>query len=635
VDVRKPDVNIIPVYREIANDFSHPREMLKEAISNSIDAGAERIDIEVDFNENSRTLDLTINDDGHGMDGKTIGYLFSLGFSKKREGSTPSIGSKGHGAKTFLRSKRIDVKTSTGKNSLRAVMDNPLEFLTSDSKEFPTYEVLKLKEKIPRGTEIKVIGVDFDDISDFEYAKLHLWLRWWTGAGRLNHIWNPNEKPVQFKLKVKGIPKPSKADPGWKWVTTGQGEKWPNRFKWRHAPNNINLKGSTKNQYIYFPPMYVRDSRNIKLKFAIARMEEWEVDEMMFGNLARWERGSAKSDWTGFYLAKDGIIIEKIEQKDLGIKHGDLAKWVGFVDCADFSLTANRHDLRRTKEYLTAKEMIRGMVNKLQTTKKLPHDILQSQGYDVTYVEDIISLSKSVTKSESKSEATKLSDFTDDWVKPSGTKMPASKPKISRKRRSSFLPKELKEQGPSSIDEAKIMEKANRVKTKNIGEIDDLKASIDEVIRTDSGHSLNVPEDGTDCALLLTYISAVQDIGWTLLKLKVSGKKSENSIGLMMGKNYEMKTVTFIKNLEDLVKGKFSSIETEYIVCWDIGNFRFDTSILANHIDDKKRRLNVVKDTLIEKGESSEKKLNETKLIILKELIKKLDWPTTEIESKY
>ena len=56
---------------------------------------------------------------------------------------------------------------------------------------------------------------------------------------------------------------------------------------------------------------------------------------------------------------------------------------------------------------------------------------------------------------------------------------------------------------------------------------------------------------------------------------------------------------------------------------------------MDNHIDDKKRRLNVVKDTLIEKGESSEKKLNETKLIILKELIKKLDWPTTEIESKY
>ena len=133
---------------------------------------------------------------------------------------------------------------------------------------------------------------------------------------------------------------------------------------------------------------------------------------------------------------------------------------------------------------------------------------------------------------------------------------------------------------------------------------------------------------------MLAYISAVEDIGgWTLLKLKVSGKKSANSIGLIMGENYEMKTVTFIKNLEDLTKGKFSSIETDYIVCWDIGAFKFDTAILAKHIDDKKRRLNVVKGTLIEKGDRSEKKLTETKLIILKDLIKKLGWPITEIES--
>jgi hypothetical protein len=632
---RTPEVNSIAVYKEIASDFSHPREMLKEAISNSIDADAEHIDIEVNFNVNSRTLDIIIKDDGHGMDHQTIGYLFSLGFSKKREGS-PSIGSKGHGAKTFLRSNKIDVKTSTGESSIRAVMDNPLEFLTSDSKEFPTYEVLKLKEKILMGTEIRVTGVDFDDITDFEKDKLHLWLRWWTGAGRLNHIWKPNEKPVHITLKVKGIPKPSKADPGWKWVTTGKGEKWENKFYWKHAPNHIVSEGSSKGRYLYFPPMFVTDPKGIKLKFAIARLEEWEVDEMMYGNLASWEKGAAKADWTGFYLAKDGIIIEKLEQRDLGINHGDLAKWVGFVDCTDFSLTANRHDLRRTKEYLTAKAMIRGMVNKLQNTKKHPHEILQSQGYEVTYVEDFVSLSKPVTKSERKAEATQLSEFMDVWEKPSGIKKPVSKPKISRKRRKSFLSKEMKEKGPSSIDEAKVMEKANQIKTKNIGEIEDLKASIDEVIRTDGGHSLNVPVDGTDCALLLAFISAVEDIGgWTLLKLKVSGKKSENSIGLIVGKNNEMKTVTFIKNLENLVKGKFSSVETEYIVCWEIGNFKFDTAILANHIDDKKRRLNVVKDTLIEKGTRSDKKLNETKLIILKDLIKKLNWPITEIESKY
>ena len=88
---------------------------------------------------NLKKLNAKIVDDGEGMNEETINHFFDLGFSHKRHSKKPSIGSKGHGAKTFLKSRGVKVKTSDGVNTIFAEMKDPLHSLNKE--EIPDYTV--------------------------------------------------------------------------------------------------------------------------------------------------------------------------------------------------------------------------------------------------------------------------------------------------------------------------------------------------------------------------------------------------------------------------------------------------------------------------------------------------------------
>ena len=90
-----PTVDQTQEFIEIANDFSNPLDLVREAISNSFDAHATTIQILFDiikqFGES--VLRITIADNGDGMNRKGLQAFFDLGNSLRR-GDPEKIGEK-------------------------------------------------------------------------------------------------------------------------------------------------------------------------------------------------------------------------------------------------------------------------------------------------------------------------------------------------------------------------------------------------------------------------------------------------------------------------------------------------------------------------------------------------------------
>jgi signal transduction histidine kinase len=100
-----PAVDAVREFLEIAGDFTNPLEVIREAISNAIDAGAS--EIKINFSQpkavGGYVLTITIEDDGRGMDAQDLQSFFDLGNSAKRHDPN-LIGEKGHGTKVYFNS---------------------------------------------------------------------------------------------------------------------------------------------------------------------------------------------------------------------------------------------------------------------------------------------------------------------------------------------------------------------------------------------------------------------------------------------------------------------------------------------------------------------------------------------------
>src|ERR1700733_4579182 len=99
-----PSVSAEAEFFEILNDFGNPLEIVREAISNAIDASATQMDVSFSVEEiqgNSRSV-IRFVDNGSGMTEDVLRTVFwGLGHSTSR-GDKTKIGEKGHGTKIFL-----------------------------------------------------------------------------------------------------------------------------------------------------------------------------------------------------------------------------------------------------------------------------------------------------------------------------------------------------------------------------------------------------------------------------------------------------------------------------------------------------------------------------------------------------
>ena len=157
-----PVVSDFSIFKEVSSNISNPLEIIREAISNSDDANANKINISIDRNAKGELI-LSIEDNGEGMDLEGIHRFFNLGFSDK---SADKIGQKGIGTKIFYKSESIHIETQTKNGKLLiANMINPWKKLQSN--KIPTYDIEEFYGNEKIGTKIEITSYKVDNPEHF------------------------------------------------------------------------------------------------------------------------------------------------------------------------------------------------------------------------------------------------------------------------------------------------------------------------------------------------------------------------------------------------------------------------------------------------------------------------------------
>ncbi|MEQ1519103.1 MAG: ATP-binding protein, partial [Usitatibacteraceae bacterium] len=205
----KPRVNEAREFLEIAKDFKDPREILREAISNSWDANATRVSLKFDLTSIpgslSKKIVVRIEDDGDGMSSdprpddtpSEIEGFFNLGDSYK---GPNQIGSKGHGTKIFYKSSGIHLETFKNGKVIKAYTESdPWQSLRAG--KVPTY-CIDERDGSGKGTLIKVDGFEAKHKEFSELSELINYIKWYTVAGSFGHYFASDR---QFEVELKPI----------------------------------------------------------------------------------------------------------------------------------------------------------------------------------------------------------------------------------------------------------------------------------------------------------------------------------------------------------------------------------------------------------------------------------------------
>jgi nitrogen fixation/metabolism regulation signal transduction histidine kinase len=178
-----PEVNPHAEFLEICNDFTEPREIVREAISNGFDAGASKIEIAayIDKTPGRDELVLQFKDNGQGMDTTGLKSFFSLAMTtrmiKDALGfkTSGAIGEKGHGTKIYFNSRRIEVQTVKDGVLVEAVMEEPRARLQQGT--MPVVEFSTRTVDLPNGTTISVRGYNDNAQGGFGHNALKVWVQ--------------------------------------------------------------------------------------------------------------------------------------------------------------------------------------------------------------------------------------------------------------------------------------------------------------------------------------------------------------------------------------------------------------------------------------------------------------------------
>ena len=173
-------VNKASIFKEIANNTLKPLEVVREAISNSMDAGASNILIEITTEDGDYVL--RIKDDGNGMCLNEIDDFFSVGSSKGKV--SQKIGEKGLGSVTYFKSRKIEVITQGPDGRFHACLDEPWRKIKGN--EDLSYSLIELESTdLDQGTEIKIFNYEANSLYNrhFNFDSLKDYILWYTAAG--------------------------------------------------------------------------------------------------------------------------------------------------------------------------------------------------------------------------------------------------------------------------------------------------------------------------------------------------------------------------------------------------------------------------------------------------------------------
>lgn len=327
---KTPKVNEVNEFLEIASDFEDPLEVIRESLSNSYDAGATEVLIEI--NKRETGSEIVIDDDGEGMTAADLESFFDLGNSTKTGDGDDSIGYKGHGTKIFYKSDRIEVNTATGGTALHATMERPWEKLNNGI--LPEYEVTEQETRPENNrTRIKIKGFKSGrgfEPSSLTYNKIEHYLKWKTLAGSTAHFFADDFQELEITVRLGDEIDDSRDE-----LVTNNKLEFPEE---QLEPGDGQFPEARMCKH-YEP-------REIEVETETGESTTLQVVGMVGGKDARDElptygRHSAQF---GIWLAKDHIKVERLNE---AISHDN--EYIHFLFVAnsqDIELSANREKIR-------------------------------------------------------------------------------------------------------------------------------------------------------------------------------------------------------------------------------------------------------------------------------------------------
>jgi len=329
-ETRTPQVNEVNEFLEIASDFENPLEVIRESLSNSYDARASEVLIEI--NQRPRGSEIIIEDDGEGMNSADLSSFFDLGNSTKRGNGEDSIGYKGHGTKIFYKSDRIEVNTASDGTNLRATMERPWQKLNNGI--LPEYEVNKTETRPgTSGTRIRITGFKSGrgfEPSSLTYNKIEHYLKWKTLAGSTAHFFDDEFYELEITIRLGG-----KIDDTRDEIVTNNKLEFPDE---QLEPGDGEFPEARMCKH-YEP-------RELEITTDDGQSTTLQVVGIVGGKEARDElptygRHSAQF---GIWLAKDHITVERLNE---AISHdNEFIHFLFVANSQDIELSANREKIR-------------------------------------------------------------------------------------------------------------------------------------------------------------------------------------------------------------------------------------------------------------------------------------------------
>src|ERR1051325_9612123 len=346
-----PSVNPASEFLEISNDFTDPKEILREAISNAFDAKAKVLKITATINKSTGVdeLVLSFEDDGEGMSAENLRNFFGLGFSNRHvkdeagEKVSKAIGEKGHGTKIYFNSRRIEVSTVRDGKRVEAAMDTPRQTLGRGL--IPTVMFKESSSDQKNGTSITVFGYNENTQVGFAHAAMKDYVLWFTKFGSFEtQIGIKDFENIVLHLRGLGH--------------IGDAE----RISFGHVfpPVNDQLSQLKKQDKVspldfylaswVFPSVSVKGMPNSKIDIVFyleGDQAKRNYNPMIHKPYASWNEGEYNVvERYGLWLCKDFIPI--CRKSDWVSGKSEWTKYHAFVNSQDFRLTANRSNLDNT-----------------------------------------------------------------------------------------------------------------------------------------------------------------------------------------------------------------------------------------------------------------------------------------------
>lgn len=347
-EVINPQVNAEAEFYEILNDFGDPLELVRESISNAIDAKASwiKIDFSVKEVDGANRLVITILDNGTGMTKEVLHRDFwGLGYSPSRE-KKDAIGEKGHGTKIYLRSEHVSVRTQGAQGALHSECEKPLRSLARKKLHEPRLRAIDdfLEHT---GTEITIVGYNDNQRAKFSQRIVRDYMLWFTKIGSIERIFDVNDL-ADFRVYLKCLDQEDFEE-----ITFGH--------VFPESNDNINAlfteKGASAADW-YVKRHVWRKQRLVQhpeVTFDVVISVEGDDVKREYNPMIRARSRSdtgryRAGDRYGIWLCKDYIPVTRVNEWITGFGTGSNSFILlhGFVNCQALKLTANRGDIANT-----------------------------------------------------------------------------------------------------------------------------------------------------------------------------------------------------------------------------------------------------------------------------------------------